>query len=69
MSNMYQTAFSLRHTEYGIPFLLSFPQSQRFAYEMILERSKFKSYTVLWENKFSAPNFPKMDSLGKVSTL
>ena len=45
------------------------PSVSTFCDGMILERSKFKSDTVLWENKFSAPNFPKMDSLGKVSTL
>ena len=48
--------------QFGIP-------SQSFAYEMISERCKSKPYTVLWENKFYAPNFPVIDSVGKVSPL
>ena len=57
------------HTEFGVPLLLSLTQPQRFAYEMISEKCKSKSYTVLWENNFSTPNFPKMDIEGKVSFL
>ena len=38
--NRYQTAFRVCHTEFGIT-------PQRFAYEMISEKCKCKSYTVL----------------------
>ena len=69
LTNRYQIAFRMGHTEFGIPFLLIFPHSQRFMYEMISERCKSKPYTVLWENNFFAPNFPKMDSVGKISLL
>ena len=69
LSNRYQTAFTGRHTEFGTPFLLSLPQSQPFAHEMISERCKSKSYSVLWENKFSAPTFPETDSVGKSNLI
>ena len=62
LSNRYQTAFRLRHIEFGTP-------SQCFAYEMISKWCKSKPYTVFWENKFSASNFPEADSVGKVSHL
>ena len=44
----------MRHTEFGKP-------SQCFSYEIISERCKSKSYTILWENKFSAPNFSEIE--------
>ena len=69
LTNRYQTDFRVRHTEFGIPFMLSLPHSQHVAYEMISEKCKSKSYTASWENKFSAPNFAEMDSVEKVSPL
>ena len=49
--------------------MLSLSHSQHFAYEMISEKCKSKSYTASCENKFSAPNFAEMDSVEKVSPL
>ena len=40
-----------------------------FVYEMILDRCKSKSYTVLLKNKFFAPNFLEMVQVGKISAL
>ena len=69
MSNRYQTAFRMRHTEFGIPYLLSLPQFQLFVSEMTSKICNSKSYTVLWENKFFPLNFPEMYSVGKASSL
>ena len=38
-------------------------------YDMILEKCKFKSYTVLWKNLFSTPNSTETDIVGKASPL
>ena len=66
MSNRYQTAFSGRHTKFRV---LSLPQSQYFANEVISERYKSKSYTISSENKFFAPNISEMNSIGKALPL
>ena len=59
----------VRHTEFGIPYLLSLTQFPLFEYEIISEMCNSKSYTVLWENKFFSLNVSEMYSVGKASSL